>query len=55
MKMIYRCIIAIRVLLFVSCYEDKGNYTYSETEKIEITFPDNIVAMSRAEYVTFSP
>lgn len=56
MKMIYnRCIIAISMLLFVSCYEDKGNYTYSETEKIEITFPDNIVAMSRAEYVTFSP
>lgn len=55
MKMKFKYIVLLSVFLFVSCYEDKGNYTYSEIEKIEITLPDNIMAMSHAEYVTFSP
>lgn len=55
MKMTFKYIALTSVFLFVSCYEDKGNYTYSETEKIEITLPDDIMAMSHAEYVTFSP
>lgn len=58
MKITFKYIIsltAVIMFLLTSCYEDKGNYSYSEVEKIEITLPDNITAMSRAEYITFSP
>lgn len=41
--------------LGVSCYEDKGNYDYAEIETIEITLPQNIAVMSRAENIVFEP
>lgn len=55
MKMTYKYIAFLSIFLFLSCYEDKGNYTYSEIEKIEITLPENVTAMANAEYITFSP
>lgn len=45
-------------LLLVSltgCYEDKGNYTYSEIEEVTVTFPSNISAMQGTEYIEFDP
>lgn len=55
MKMTCKYIAFLSIFLFLSCYEDKGNYTYSEVEKIEITIPENVTAMANAEYITFSP
>lgn len=37
------------------CYEDKGNYDYSEIEEVTITLPTAIEAMANAENVKFSP
>lgn len=42
-------------MLLTSCYEDKGNYTYSEVEKIEITLPEGLSAMANSEYIVFEP
>jgi len=42
-------------VLLASCYEDKGNYTYSEIEKIDITLPKGISVMANSEYITFEP
>ncbi len=42
-------------LLATACYEDKGNYDYSEMETIEITMPENLAVMSRAENIVFEP
>ena len=42
-------------LLATACYEDKGNYDYSEIETIEITMPQGLAVMSRAENLVFEP
>ncbi len=42
-------------LLATACYEDKGNYNYSEIETIEITMPQGLAVMSRAENIVFEP
>lgn len=42
-------------VLATSCFDDKGNYTYSDVETIEVTLPENIAAMSSAEYINFNP
>lgn len=42
------------LLLFTGCYEDKGNYTYSDLEVIEVTFPASIDAM-QGETLEFTP
>lgn len=50
------CLLSCFALLSLTgCYEDKGNYTYSELEDIEVTFPDKIVAMEGSEYLEFDP
>src|SRR5574344_1150766 len=54
-KLKYSLLLAIMPLLCISCYEDKGNYTYSEKEVVTITLPDNLKVMSRAEYINFDP
>ena len=42
-------------MLLASCYEDKGNYVYSETEKIEISLPTSLSVMANSEYIKFEP
>lgn len=46
---------AALLLLATSCYEDKGNYTYTDVETIEITIPSGLTAMASAEYISFDP
>ncbi len=43
------------VLLLTACYEDKGNYKYSDLEEVTVDFPESIVAMEKSEPLTFSP
>lgn len=54
-KYIYSLVGAVAFFSLVSCYEDKGNYSYSEKEAIEISLPDGVTAMSQTEYLKFSP
>ena len=42
-------------MLFSSCYEDKGNYVYSDVEQIEITLPEGLSVMANSEYIIFDP
>lgn len=42
-------------MLLASCYEDKGNYVYSEIEKIEISLPTSLSVMANSEYIKFEP
>ena len=42
-------------VLLTGCYEDKGNYDYTEIEELTITLPTAIEAMANAENVQFSP
>lgn len=42
-------------MFLTSCYEDKGNYTYSEVEQIEITLPTGLSAMANSESIVFEP
>ncbi len=37
------------MLTLVSCYEDKGNYTYDEIDELTITVPELVEAMAYAE------
>lgn len=53
--------ISIKALLIASlvpalagCYEDKGNYTYSEVEELTVTFPEIMEAMQGAP-IAFEP
>lgn len=43
------------MMMLTACYEDKGNYTYSEIEEVTVEFPASIVAMEKTEPLTFSP
>jgi hypothetical protein len=54
-KLSYIILGALLLPCFTSCYEDKGNYSYTDVEKITITMPENLQVMSHAEYITFSP
>jgi len=42
-------------MMLSSCYEDKGNYDYSEIEKIEITLPEGLMVMANSESIIFDP
>ena len=42
-------------MLLASCYEDKGNYVYSEIEQIEISLPTSLSVMANSEYIKFEP
>ena len=42
-------------MLLASCYEDKGNYVYSEIEQIEITMPAGLSVMANSESIVFEP
>ena len=42
-------------MMFSSCYEDKGNYAYSDVEQIEITLPEGLSVMANSEYIVFDP
>ena len=42
-------------LLLAGCYEDKGNYVYSDVEQIEITLPEGLSVMANSEYIIFDP
>lgn len=56
MKYKYFCAIGLLCcMLLASCYEDKGNYTYSDIEEIEITLPTGLAVMANSEYITFEP
>lgn len=42
--------------MFASCYEDKGNYTYTETEEITGDgFPDQISVVQKSDYIELNP
>lgn len=51
----YVAMAAVMSLLYTSCYEDKGNYTYTVKDIITITLPEDIKAMSHAEYLNITP
>ena len=42
-------------VVLTGCYEDKGNYDYTEIEELTITLPSAIEAMANAENIQFSP
>lgn len=42
-------------LFLSSCYDDKGNYDYSEQEVIEISLPDDVKAMANAGIINLNP
>ncbi len=42
-------------MVLTGCYEDKGNYDYTEIEELTITLPSAIEAMANAENIQFSP
>jgi len=42
-------------IILTSCYEDKGNYVYSEVEQIEITMPTGLSVMANSESIVFEP
>lgn len=54
---IYRILISLAVLplLITSCYEDKGNYTYTVPDEVTITLPERIAALTNAGYIEFTP
>lgn len=54
-KIKYIVLLVLLSFLCVSCYEDKGNYSYLDKDIVTIMFPDDLKAMSYAEYLTFSP
>ena len=42
--------------MFASCYEDKGNYTYTEIEEITgAGFPDEISVVQKSDYIELNP
>jgi len=47
--------VAALTMLLTSCYEDKGNYSYAELDEVTITLPDKIAALSKSEYIEFTP
>lgn len=47
--------IALSASVLTACYEDKGNYTYSDIEEVTVEFPANISAMERSENLVFAP
>lgn len=51
----YIVLLVLSSFLCISCYEDKGNYSYSDKDVVTITLPEDVKAMSHAEYLTFSP
>lgn len=56
MKITIKYTLLVACCLFItSCYKDKGNYTYTELEKVEITLPEGVSAMAYAEEISFSP
>lgn len=54
---LYKLIVSIAVapMFLTSCYEDKGNYTYGELDEVTITLPEKIAALSKSEYIEFTP
>lgn len=42
-------------LSLTGCYEDKGNYTYSDMEEVTCEFPQSISAMQNSDYIEFDP
>lgn len=40
------------LLIFVGCYDDKGNYDYSDVNEVEITLPPYSVRLSKSETVS---
>ena len=47
--------VSVSMMMLTACYEDKGNYTYSDLEEVTVEFPENIVAMEKSEPLAFSP
>ena len=43
-------------LALTSCYEDKGNYDYTEAEQITGTgFPESMSVVQKSDYIELSP
>jgi len=52
----YKAIVALFMLLSISCAEDKGNYEYGEKEIITIEgIPEQISVLSNAENIVITP
>ena len=45
----------LSLLLFVSCLDDKGNYTYGEKDIITIDMPTTLSVVANAEYIDIKP
>lgn len=45
----------LSLLLFVSCLDDKGNYTYGEKDIITIDMPTTLSVLANAEYIDIKP
>lgn len=56
MKLNILSVVAISASLMLNaCYEDKGNYDYTDLEEMTVEFPENIVALEKSEPLAFSP
>lgn len=49
------CLAATLALAFSACDDDKGNYTYSEINKITGNFPESVVAMQGIDNIEITP
>ena len=45
----------VAFLLFVSCYDDKGNYSYSEINQVEISFEEETYEVGRYMELEITP
>lgn len=53
MKKIFRNLfLGYFLMSFVACYDDKGNYDYSDVNEVEITLPPTSVRLSKTETVS---
>ncbi len=48
-------LIGVLGALMTSCYEDKGNYVYSEIENIDIKLPSTVVVMANVDDIVITP
>lgn len=52
----YICSVAFAALTLTSCYEDKGNYDYTEAEEITGTgFPETMSVVQKSDYIELTP
>lgn len=54
-SIIYHALALTTLLSLSACYEDKGNYDYTEVDDVTITLPSGISALKGADDIEFTP